>query len=58
MIETVPVCDNVRQASKVLKSLRQSADRIGFDMATGLHSTTSVDKANVKGNYVLFYAKL
>jgi len=31
--------------------LRQAADRIGFDVKTGLHATTSIDKKCGKGNY-------
>jgi len=38
------------QVTKVIKSLHQAADKIGFDACTGLHSTASVDKANTKGN--------
>jgi len=36
--------------------LRQAADRIGFDMKTGLHLATVVDKPSQKGNCGLIYA--
>jgi len=38
--------------------LRQAVERIGFDKVTGLHSTATVDKPSMKGDYLPVYVKL
>ena len=40
------------------EELHQAAERIGFDKATGLHSTTLVDKPSMKGDDLPVYTKL